>query len=223
MEYSFYLEENIPNGTLKNIMNTYTNSKKNMDEMVIMYYTMEMLKILDTLHNECQIIHNDFNSDNILLNHENCDKWEHWSKTGWEGLKVIDFDKSIDMTLFPTNMKFIIPEKYHQFLENDEIEEGWTYQIDTFGFLSVIYQMFFFKELELIKNENGLSPKNQFKRFYQTQLWNSLFDQLLNKRNEKPDYKNLINLFENYFIQNERKSKGLRGLLINQNAMYFEN
>jgi hypothetical protein len=46
---------------------------------------------------------------------------------------------------------------------------------------------------------------------------------LLNNRNSKYDFQNLISCFEDYFEKNDKKLKGLKSLIINQNLFMYEN
>jgi checkpoint serine/threonine-protein kinase len=81
-----------------------------MDETLAIYYTIEMLKIVETLH-ATHIIHGDIKPDNFLIKNNTVDVWLDWgsgAEGGWDakGLKLIDYGRSIDTTLFPTGTRY---------------------------------------------------------------------------------------------------------------------
>ena len=48
------------------MVNKYKVNKKNMEEGVMFFYTIALLRILETLHS-CDIIHGDVKPDNFLV------------------------------------------------------------------------------------------------------------------------------------------------------------
>ena len=81
-----------------------------MEEVVVMYYAMEMLQIAAALY-DAHIIHTDIKPDNLLLRDvatSSLPPWQPsksglWSKTG---LCLIDFGRAVDTALLPPNSKF---------------------------------------------------------------------------------------------------------------------
>jgi checkpoint serine/threonine-protein kinase len=133
---SFLLLKYSDHGTLQDVINHYKRSKiaskKTMDEYIAMFYTIELLRIVETLHNECNIIHCDIRPENLLILNENCKVWENWTKEGakgWEckGLKLIDFGNCIDMKLYPKGTMF----QGEGPIKCIEMQTGkpWTYQV----------------------------------------------------------------------------------------------
>jgi hypothetical protein len=49
--------------TLQDLINFYRSQGKHMDEVLVIYYTVELLKMIETLHNKCSIIHADIKPD----------------------------------------------------------------------------------------------------------------------------------------------------------------
>jgi checkpoint serine/threonine-protein kinase len=63
-----YSESMLPESNsniLQDVINCHLLVNRNMDEVLCMYYTIEMLNMLETLHS-VGIIHGDFKPDNIL-------------------------------------------------------------------------------------------------------------------------------------------------------------
>ena len=50
-------------------MNSYLATGQRMDELLCMYYTVEMLRMLDVLHS-AGLIHGDFKPDNLLIRND---------------------------------------------------------------------------------------------------------------------------------------------------------
>ena len=48
------------------MVNKYKTKNKNMEEGVVFYYTIALLRILETLH-ACNVIHGDIKPDNFLV------------------------------------------------------------------------------------------------------------------------------------------------------------
>ena len=81
-----------------------------MEEVVVMHYAMELLRITGALH-AAHVIHTDIKPDNLLLTDAataalpawQADRPGHWSQTG---LCLIDYGRAIDTALLPTNAQF---------------------------------------------------------------------------------------------------------------------
>lgn len=51
---------------MQDVINSYVVIGKSMEEVLCIYYTIEMLHMLETLH-DVGIIHGDFKPDNLLI------------------------------------------------------------------------------------------------------------------------------------------------------------
>ncbi|XP_057803604.1 mitotic checkpoint serine/threonine-protein kinase BUB1-like [Salvia miltiorrhiza] len=65
-DYSVIVSDYFAHGTLQDAMNCNVVTSGSMDEVLCIYYTIEMLQILETLHGAA-MIHGDFKPDNLLI------------------------------------------------------------------------------------------------------------------------------------------------------------
>lgn len=172
-----------------------------LDELLVFFFTIELLRFLEGMH-AAGFIHGDLKIDNCMLRLEELPGgasslsgiYQPSGEGGWKyrGIKVIDFGRTIDTSLFPTrhSQQFIAdwPTDDRDCLE---IREGrpWTYQTDYFGLAGIIYCMLFGKYIEAssvmhapdsMDSEPIYKIATQFKRYWQTDILTKLFDMLLN-------------------------------------------
>ncbi|GMN53837.1 hypothetical protein TIFTF001_022970 [Ficus carica] len=105
----------LANGTLQDAINSYVVVGKSMEEVLCIYYTIEMLCMLEALHG-AGIIHGDFKPDNMLIRYARADLLEDAfpDRSGaWrdqerclQGLCLVDWGRGIDLQLFPGDTKF---------------------------------------------------------------------------------------------------------------------
>ena len=82
-----------------------------MPEPLVFYFTIQLLTMVHQLH-ECSILHADIKADNIMLQGIPVlpnDNWTADDVIGLEkpSLKLIDFGRSLDLTLFPERSCFL--------------------------------------------------------------------------------------------------------------------
>lgn len=92
------------------MISLYRVSGKPMDEVLVVYYTIEIMKVLESLH-KAGIIHADIKPDNFLIRNDPCEQWDNWgtgAEGGWDtkGLVLIDYGRGIDTTVYPPNTRF---------------------------------------------------------------------------------------------------------------------
>jgi len=141
------------------------------DEPLAIFFTIELLRVIESLHRS-QFIHGDMKIDNCLVRLDAVPSSEGgasaWSNqysasgaNGWrhKGMKLIDFGRGIDLSLFPAGeeQKFKADWKVD---ERDcvEMREGreWSYETDYFGLASICYCMLFGK---YIATETTTTPE----------------------------------------------------------------
>lgn len=196
-------------GTLLDIVNSAVAAGVSqqgacLDELLVFFFTIELLRLLEATH--CAgFIHGDLKIDNCLLRLEDVPGGASaWSsiyqpsgEEGWnyKGLKVIDFGRTIDTRLFPASQQYIAewPTDDRDCFEARE-NRPWTYQTDYFGLAGIIYCMLFGKYIQgssvaatTVDGNPRYKISTPLKRYWQTDLWNKLFDVLLNPSLVRPD------------------------------------
>jgi len=200
---SYLVLDLCPQGMLLNVINNaaaagVSQAGACLDELLVFFFTIELLRLVDAMHS-AGFIHGDLKIDNCLLRLEEVPGGAAaWSGTyqatgegGWsyKGLKVIDFGRTIDTRLFPPGQQFTAdwPTDERDCLEIRE-NRPWTYQTDYFGLAGIIYCMLFGKYIQAnsittFADEFGVQRSKiatPFKRYWQLDIWNRLFDTLLN-------------------------------------------
>ncbi|KIW05543.1 uncharacterized protein PV09_03422 [Verruconis gallopava] len=192
----FLIEEYRNQGTLLDLVNAYRAEGGVMDEQLVMFFTIELLRTVEALHAK-GLIHGDLKADNILVRLDSSDtEWSsqyHRSGTnGWsdKGIKIIDFGRGIDMKAFKPEVQFIADWKTSE-ADCAEMREmrPWTYQVDYHGLAGIVHSMLFGKYLETVAERGGTLGagatktyriRESLKRYWQTEIWSDVFSLLLN-------------------------------------------
>ncbi|KAI0671728.1 Mad3/BUB1 homology region 1-domain-containing protein [Trametes maxima] len=211
---SFLVLELCKQGTLLDIVNRapaagITQQGACLDELLVMFFSVELLRLLEGLH-RAGFIHGDVKIDNCLLRLEDvpgpASAWEGVYQPsgagGWahKGIKLIDFGRTIDTRLFPAGQRYVA-EWPTDARDCFEAREGrpWTYQTDYYGLAGIIYCLLYGKYIEVASVVPASAPSadgkihyrlaTPFKRYWQGELWTRLFDLLLNPTLVRPDGK----------------------------------
>lgn len=173
-------------GTLLDVVNFYKNQDKVVDEVLCIFLTIELLKIVESLH-EVEIIHGDLKADNCMVRFEEQDieeKYEPDGSGGWDskGITLIDFGRAIDITRFKTRPTGFVSDWETDEQDCPQMRDGrtWMYEADYYGIAAIIHTLLFGDYIETKKVDNRYKLSNNFKRYWQVQLWMPLFDLLLN-------------------------------------------
>ena len=231
-------------GTLLNLVNVVKaeNVKagkpvdgQGLEEPLAMFFAVELLRILETVHS-VGILHGDVKADNCLVRFEKGEiiapygyAVENGGGTGWEskGLTLIDFGRGIDTRAFRKDVGFIAdwPTCPQDCAEIRECRP-WTYQIDYFGAAGVIHSLLFGKYIDTVSTGGGLGKakewrlKENFKRYWQGEIWSEVFAVLLNPGavgdgEKMPTQRNVRRVRERMeaWLVVEGERKGLRGAI----------
>ncbi|KAI9512103.1 hypothetical protein F5148DRAFT_1373397 [Russula earlei] len=186
-----------------------------LDELLVMFFTIELLRLLEGLHDTAGVIHGDLKIDNCLVRLEDvvvaptggssssaawAAQYDPSGGGGWssKGIKLIDFGRAVDTRMFPRGQAFVA-EWATDARDCVEMREGrpWTYQADYFGLAGIVFCMLYGKYIEA-SSVVRVAPQQQsgqpryklaaaFKRYWQVDLWTRLFDVLLNPCLVRPD------------------------------------
>ncbi|XP_052208011.1 mitotic checkpoint serine/threonine-protein kinase BUB1 [Diospyros lotus] len=228
-DYSILVCNYLGHGTLQDAINSNVVIGVFMEEVLCIYYTIEMLSMLETLHS-ANILHGDFKPDNMLIRYARDDLTEEgfrersgpWSN---QGLCLVDWGRGIDLNLFPGKTKFNGDCRTSGFrcVEMQE-KKPWTCQVDTYGLCVIVHMMLHNSYMEIQKKtfSDGThlyQPKSSFKRYWQVQLWSDLFTKLLNinpNEDHKELLRNLRESFQDYMCSNPQFIRKLKQLLVKQ-------
>ncbi|GAA6059120.1 hypothetical protein JCM10212_003867 [Sporobolomyces blumeae] len=172
-----------------------------MDELLAIFFTIELLRTLEGMHSS-GFIHGDLKIDNCLLRFDGDDgacstTYDATGSNGWgaRGLKVIDFGRTVDLSMFPRGQRFWTDLRTDQY-DCAEMRTGqpWTFEPDYHGAASIAYCLLFGHYMEtesvVVDQSTGRTKraiKQAFRRYHQVELWTKLFDMLLNPKDVRPD------------------------------------
>lgn len=228
-DYSVLVCDYLSHGTLQDAINSNVVTGGFMEEILCIYYTIEMLSMLQSLHS-AGIIHGDFKPDNLLIRYARDDLIEEnfRDRTGsWcdQGLCLVDWGRGIDLCLFPDGTKFKGDCRTSGFrcVEMQE-DKPWTFQVDTYGLCVIVHMMLHNSYMEIERktfHDGGYvyKPKSALKRYWQVGLWTNLFTKLLNvnpNENHKDLLKHLKETFQDYMCSSPPLIKKLKQLLLKQ-------
>ncbi|KAF2835017.1 hypothetical protein M501DRAFT_1034831 [Patellaria atrata CBS 101060] len=198
---AFLIEEYRDQGTLLNLINIARADISGggvTDEQLVMFFTIELLRTVEALHSK-GLIHGDLKADNVLVRLDNSVSDHEWSSQynrdgthGWDskGISLIDFGRGIDMKVFKPDVQFIADWKTTE-ADCAEMRDmrPWTYQVDYHGLASIVHALLFGKYIETVPARGGIlgagatktyKIRESLKRYWQTEIWNEVFDLLLN-------------------------------------------
>ncbi|XP_061355572.1 mitotic checkpoint serine/threonine-protein kinase BUB1 [Gastrolobium bilobum] len=230
-DYSILICDYLAHGTLQDVINSYAVIGKSMEEVLCIYYTTEMLHMVETLH-DVGLIHGDFKPDNLLIRYARGDLTEDGllDRSGpWcdQGLCLVDWGRGIDLHLFPDNTIFNGDCRTSGFrcIEMQE-DKPWKFQVDAYGLCAVVHTMLHNKYMDIVKKESSdrgyeYLPRLPFKRYWNVELWKTFFTKMLNQYPGNDDRRLLQDLkksFQDYMSSNPQLIKKLKDLLAKQRA-----
>ncbi|KAK2582113.1 hypothetical protein KPH14_004485 [Odynerus spinipes] len=179
-------------GTLLAVTNTVKMATgKPLIEALAIFFTIEMLQIVEHLH-KCQIIHGDIKPDNFLL-------MRLPTEDVRPTIQLIDFGCSIDMSLLPEKTTFTHVIKTEEFT-CIEMQTGrpWTYQTDLYCLAATSHCLLFGNYMRVSNVGDHWFINSKLPRYAKKAAWEPFFTELLNIEScEKlPDLCRLRNIME---------------------------
>jgi hypothetical protein len=217
--------EHVHGHSLADVVSLNQQAQKDMPEELVMFYTIEMLRTLDSLHG-ADVVHGNFRAASFVLRndaHESLSLTYNAAGTGgWatQGLRLTGFDDSIDLRKYPAGQRFTIREGWDAAMVE---YDSWSVELDYHGLLSTVHAMLHRgAPLEVTRaasdgDDARWAPAKPFRCYWKAELWHELFDALLNATaGSPPALGRLRQNFETYFSQNPYKAKSLKTLLQKQ-------
>lgn len=226
---SYILMQYKSQGTILDIVNCYKLKNSTVDEVLCIFLTVDLLKLIEDLHS-IDIIHCDLKADNCMVSladtNELFEPYFAEGKNPWayRNITLIDFGRAIDMRLYGQGARFLSNWETDE-QDCPQMNQGkpWNYEADYYGLACIIHTMLFGNYIEISEQSDHVSLKNNFKRYWQTDLWSRLFDLLLNPytnlhphERRKPlisELRHQRKRFEIWLANNSSK-RGLRKTLI---------
>ncbi|KAL9103531.1 MAG: hypothetical protein Q9187_008998 [Circinaria calcarea] len=157
----YLIEEYRDQGTLLDLVNiaradTSSSSNGVLDEAVVMFFTIELLRTVEALHSQ-GLLHGDLKADNCLVRlkpspaSSGNSSYSPTGANGWSslGLLLIDFGRGIDLRCFSPTVQFIADWKTgtQDCAEMREMRP-WTWQVDYWGVAAIVHLLLFGKWIE---------------------------------------------------------------------------
>ena len=170
--------------TLIDLANTYKKIMGNVPELIAIYYTSRMLKHLKALHEDGKVLHCDIKPDNWVLSSSK-------SRNVVRGcdLMLVDFGRAIDLESVTRQGEEPLRTLFKGSIAAEDMECGtmrdglpWGVDLDYFGLCASAFILLFGSHMEVVKDKRTGKWRltKTFRRYWQKDLWQSLFDSLLN-------------------------------------------
>lgn len=157
-------------------------------EVIALHYTSVALRIIEELHWHGLILHCDVKPDNFVLSSSES-RISAYSDIPNSDLMLVDFGRAIDLKQYAggdenkaRNLMFSGDAATNEMqCIAMRTNRAWSYDVDTFGVLCSAYVMLYGRHIEVIQGGDGRwQLKAPLKRYWQQDLWQEVFDTLLN-------------------------------------------
>ena len=179
----------LPHGSLLDA----SNQRGCMSELTAAYVGIELLRCLETLH-AARILHLDIKPDNVLLRLGGRE-WTEWAPDsrggdwGARGVSLIDFGCAIDLADYAADVSFAGSGGTEIFSCTEMVSGApWRHQPDAYGACACLHACLYgaWMEVERSPTTGRWRCCSPLKRHWCTELWQSVYDRLLNSSVEQP-------------------------------------
>ena len=169
---------------LIDVANTYKNIMGNVPEMIAIYYTSRMLRHLESLHEDGKVLHCDVKPDNWVLTSS-----QARNAVGGCDLMLVDFGRAVDLEKVTRQGEDPLRTLFKGSIAAEDMECGtmreglpWGVDLDYFGLCASAFILLFGSHMEVVRDKStGNWRLNKIlRRYWQKDLWQSLFHSLLN-------------------------------------------
>ncbi|KAL7441425.1 hypothetical protein ACHAXM_007832 [Skeletonema potamos] len=207
---------------LIDVANTYKKIMGNVPELIAVYYTSRMLRHLELLHEDGKVLHCDVKPDNWVLTTSKAR-----NAVGGFDLMLVDFGRAIDLEKVTRQGEDPLQTLFKGSIAAEDMECGtmregqpWGVDLDYFGLCASAFILLFGSHMEVVKDKNtgNWRLNKMLRRYWQKDLWQSLFHSLLNFE-LSPERKCLRDLrvaFDGYIDENDRS----REIAIHLNQLF---
>lgn len=186
---SFLVMPYYKQGSLSNLTTEISPTSKFFDESIAAYLTIQLLQMVIKLHS-LEIIHGDISPKNIVFDIDLSS-----SSVSFNDIVLVGYNKAIDLSFFPPDVKFRSTTSLSQYPENVQ-KMPWRYEIDYYGIASIIHIFLFNEAIHPVMVETEVEITKSFSYFNQREIWMHIFKLLLNpnKVNDKGNIAKELNL-----------------------------
>ncbi|KAG7702468.1 hypothetical protein KL933_005116 [Ogataea haglerorum] len=173
---SYLILPYLKHGTLWDLIQLTSQSKSiKLEESMVIYLTAQLLKQTSLLHS-IRIVHANLKAENCILG------LSPSTKPSYHDLKLIDFQNSVDLSLFPDNVRFSaqLPSGT---CPSDEVWNSWRHEPDYYGLANIVHMLLFGRELGGLRTSSNMKIRENMPSYWQKELWSELFKVLLNAPN----------------------------------------
>jgi checkpoint serine/threonine-protein kinase len=169
---------------LIDVANTYKKIMGNVPELIAIYYTSRMLRHLESLHEDGKVLHCDVKPDNWVLTPS-----QSRDAVGGCDLMLCDFGRAIDLEKVTRQGEDPLRTLFKGSIAAEDMECGtmreglpWGVDLDYFGLCASAFILLFGSHMEVVRDKStGNWRLNKIlRRYWQKDLWQSLFHSLLN-------------------------------------------
>ena len=175
---------------LVDIVNVYKIQERcPVPELVALHYAVRMLKHVELLHWRGKILHCDIKPDNWVMTASSSAFVGCSTEIIASDLVLVDFGRAIDIeAVEPDSVSKMDVQFRGQANPEDmacvAMRNGWnwSFDIDTFGICASAHVLLYGTHLEIEQDHSTKrwKPRKPLRRYWQKELWNGLFDTLLN-------------------------------------------